>query len=94
MIRAILKSVVEQAPAFSAAPDMGFCTPRMIEEKWEHRDFPRMPREVWTTILLLIEGQYSTLTSARYPNGQMRGQILVSPEGIRLMKERADALDT
>jgi len=87
----ILRSVVDQEPAFLAEVGSGFCTARMIEERWEHRDFPRMSLASWQTIQVILHDHYSTLSFARYPSGEVRGQIMGSPEGIRLMRERASA---
>lgn len=91
----VLQSVMEVeagVPRVPEASEGGFFTAQMIEERWEYRDFPRMDGDTWHTIRTMIEGQYKALTWARYPNGQCRGQVFVSPEGIRTMRNRCREL--
>lgn len=92
-VRRVLLKVLEPdplAPPITEGGFGGFFTAEMIQQRWEYRDFPRMDEITWAVIREMIIGHYKPLTWARYPNGQCRGQVVVSPEGIRIMRERCE----
>lgn len=54
---------------------------------WTYRDLPRMIPEVRDNIVQIIgEDQIYWITQAEYKDGSVRGQILISPLGMKALE--------
>lgn len=54
---------------------------------WTYRDLPRMaPAFMDAFVDLVGEEHLRWITSARYPDGSVRGQVMISPEGMERIK--------
>lgn len=50
---------------------------------WTYKDLPRMAPKVWVELLeCLGEANYRILTRVHAAKGAVRGQIMISPEGM------------
>jgi hypothetical protein len=59
----------------------------LFAEGWEYRDLPRMtPKAMEKFVGIVDEKEIQWLTRVCYENGAVRGQLLISPQGMRNMK--------
>lgn len=62
----------------------------LIADGWVYRDLPKMTQEAFDNLHTIIGAQNTRfLTFASYPNGAVRGQLLVSPAGMERLKTYA-----
>lgn len=61
----------------------------LLADGWEYRDVPtRMRPDLWDEFLDIIgAGNYRLLTLATYEDGYKRGQMFVSPDGLKNLRE-------
>lgn len=70
--RAVNDVLSDWLPAHMGKPD------------WEYRDLPRMTPEFFAKFVDLVgEDNILWITKASYKDGTQRGQLLVSPEGLK-----------
>jgi hypothetical protein len=61
---------------------------QMGKPDWRYLDLPQMPAAEFEKFEKLVgDENLHWITKVRYPNGLKRGQLLVSPEGDRLLRE-------
>lgn len=63
---------------------------------WTYRDMPNMLPATWELLMAVIGAEnveHLTHAERTWPNGEVtvRGQVLISPEGIRRVAEYRDA---
>lgn len=59
----------------------------LLADGWVYRDLPRLTPEAMEKFVgIVTEGEIRWLTKARYPDGSVRGQLLISPKGMDNMK--------
>lgn len=67
----------------------------LMADGWEYRDLPRMTAEAFESLWESIGPEnVRFLTFAKYADGAVRGQVLISPSGMQRLKDRAKDRDT
>lgn len=71
-------------------PGEPFPNETLVADGWTYRDLPRMTQEAFDKFLgVLGEENARFLTFARYPDGAVRGQLLLSPAGMERLVAHA-----
>jgi hypothetical protein len=59
----------------------------LIADGWVYRDLPRMTTDAFEKLWNIVgHDQTRFLTFAKYPDGAVRGQVLISPAGMKRLK--------
>ena len=65
-----------------------------VGDDWEYRDLPKMQETLMLEFIQTVgEENLRWITTAKYPTGLVRGQILISPEGLRRVQEYIKKVD-
>lgn len=87
MEKSPLRQLIDVWPLPESEPVKG---KTLYADGWVYRDLPRMTRDALDALLDIIgEDNVEWLSFADY-GGAYRGQVMISPDGMARLKQRAD----